>query len=308
MGGAAGQGRGGPAGHAFISYVHEDSRQVGRLQRKLEAAGVRVWRDTVYLRPGEDWRAAIRRAITDDAFVFIACFSQEALSRSKSYQNEELIEAIGQMRLRRDRWLIPVRLDDCQIPDLDIGAGKTLRSLQHVDLFGSRQGTARLVEAVQQLLWQQAAQDTTRPPAGHRVSRHGPGRSRTKMTLTAAAVLIAAAILIPVLILPDSPPRNPNAGPHTPGAGPRTTSGVSPTPSAGPTTPSASAGAGAVRILSGGSYGFDSPDAIAVDGTHLWIANFSSGSVTELNASDGTVVRALSAASHDLNTPVAIAA
>lgn len=42
------------AGHAFILYVREDSHDVDSLQRTLEAAGVRVWRDTADLWPGED--------------------------------------------------------------------------------------------------------------------------------------------------------------------------------------------------------------------------------------------------------------
>jgi TIR domain-containing protein len=62
------------AGHAFISYVREDSQQADRVQQVLEAAGVPVWRDTADLWPGQDWRAEIRRAITSDALVFIACF------------------------------------------------------------------------------------------------------------------------------------------------------------------------------------------------------------------------------------------
>lgn len=57
-----------------------------------------------------------------------------------SYQNEELTEAIEQFRLRRpeDPWLIPVRFDECEIPDRDIGAGRTLASLQRTDLFGPK--------------------------------------------------------------------------------------------------------------------------------------------------------------------------
>jgi hypothetical protein len=81
-------------GHAFISYVREDSAKVDQLQQMLEAARVRVWRDTADLWPGEDWRERIRHAITDDALVFIACFSLKSLRREKSYQNEELALAI----------------------------------------------------------------------------------------------------------------------------------------------------------------------------------------------------------------------
>src|ERR1022692_1810239 len=144
------------AGHAFLSYVREDSLAVDRLQRVLEAAGMRVWRDTEDLWPGEDWRSRIRRAITDNALAFIACFSQNSVDREKSYQNEELVLAIEQLRLRRpdDSWLIPVRFDGCVIPDREIGGGRTLASIQRADLFGDRdrEGIARLVAAVLRIL------------------------------------------------------------------------------------------------------------------------------------------------------------
>ncbi len=144
------------AGHAFISYVREDSHRVDQLQRTLEAAGIPVWRDTASLWPGQDWRAIIRRAITDNALVFIACFSRNSVARAVSYQNEELVLAIEQLRLRRpdDPWLIPVRFDECDIPDRDLGGGRTLASIQRADLFGSkaRDNTARLVAAIVRIL------------------------------------------------------------------------------------------------------------------------------------------------------------
>ncbi len=122
----------------FISYVREDSARVDRLQRALESAGIAVWRDTAALWPGEDWRAKIHEAITGSALVFLACFSRNSLARKKSYQNEELVLAIEEMRLRRpgEPWLIPVRFDDCSVPDIDIGGGRTLAWIQGVDLFG----------------------------------------------------------------------------------------------------------------------------------------------------------------------------
>jgi hypothetical protein len=109
-------------GHVFISYVREDAERVDHLQKALEAAGVPVWRDATRLWPGDDWRTKIRRAITDDALVFIICFSNASITRLKSYQNEELAIAIEQFRLRRPEnpWLIPARLDECTIPDIRI--------------------------------------------------------------------------------------------------------------------------------------------------------------------------------------------
>jgi len=173
-----------PAGHAFLSYVREDSHNVDKLQRTLEAAGVAVWRDTADLWPGEDWRAKIRRAITDNALVFIACFSSRSIGRLKSYQNEELLMAVEQLRLRRphDPWLIPVRFDDCDIPDFDLGASRTLASIQRVDLFGKTRdmGIARLVRAVVQLLDQQSherdgVEEEAREPTAHARLAAGEG-------------------------------------------------------------------------------------------------------------------------------------
>lgn len=143
-------------GHVFISYVREDADRVDKLQELLQAAGVQVWRDTVDLLPGEDWRMAIQRAISDGSLVFLACFSHHSTARQKSFQNEELVLAVEELRRRRpgEPWLIPVRFDDCQIPEQNIGAGRTLASIQRADLYGDRhdQQASRLVASVQRIL------------------------------------------------------------------------------------------------------------------------------------------------------------
>jgi WD40 repeat protein len=142
----------GSSGHVFISYVREDSEKVDQLQHLLEAAGIPVWRDRSALWPGQDWKTKIRNAITNEALVFLACFSTRGAARSASYQREELVLAIEQLRLRRidEGWLIPVRLDECQLPDLDLGAGRTLSSIQYVDVFGDSEvtGPARLIATI----------------------------------------------------------------------------------------------------------------------------------------------------------------
>ena len=145
-------------GHAFISYVREDSHQVDRLEQTLQAAGISVWRDTADIWPGEDWRLKIRNAITQNALVFIACFSSRSIARESTYQNEELLLAIEELRQRRpdDPWLIPIRFDDCDIPDRIIGGGRTLASIQRADLFGDRadKDAKRLIAAILRLLRQ----------------------------------------------------------------------------------------------------------------------------------------------------------
>jgi hypothetical protein len=146
----------GGVGHAFISYVTEDSERVDRIQAIIEAAGIPVWRDTENLWPGEDWRMRIREAITNDSLAFVACFSEHSEARSTSYQNEELLLAVEQFRLRPPgtSWLLPVRLSDCKLPYFDLGASRTLDSLQRLDLFGQNwdKGSARLVAGVLRIL------------------------------------------------------------------------------------------------------------------------------------------------------------
>ena len=174
-------------GHVFVSYVREDSGEVDALQRALERAGVPVWRDTEDLWPGEDWREKISREIASNALVFIACFSRRSLARTVSYQYEELALAIEQLRLRRPDvpWLIPVRFDDCQIPELRIGEGRTLASIQRVDLFGDGAGKAgeRLIRAIHRIFGQHIANldlglawtQATGPARGGQVPAPGTG-------------------------------------------------------------------------------------------------------------------------------------
>lgn len=149
-------GLGDVAGHAFLSYVREDADRADQLQHALEAAGIPVWRDIRDLLPGQDWRMAIRRAISNDAIVFISCFSRTSLKKPKSYQNEELRLAIDQLRQRPlgQAWLIPVRFDDCDIPEQELGGGQTLTCLQRADLFGDTLAdeTDKLIKAILNVL------------------------------------------------------------------------------------------------------------------------------------------------------------
>lgn len=144
------------AGHAFISYVREDKDAVNRIASALKAADVPVWTDKTKLTPGQNWQVVIRRAIQRNALAFIAVFSSNSQARSATYQNEELLLAVEQLRQHPPGrvWLIPVRLDECELPDFNLGPGRTLDSLQRVDLFGddADDEKIRLVSAVLRIL------------------------------------------------------------------------------------------------------------------------------------------------------------
>jgi hypothetical protein len=98
----------------------------------------------------------IRRAITNDTFVFLACFSTTSLAQVKSRQNEETLLAIDEFAQRNPEvpWLIPVRFDDCPIPGRGLGGGRTLGSLEAIDLFGDQgePNGQRLIQLIRNLL------------------------------------------------------------------------------------------------------------------------------------------------------------
>ena len=111
---------------------------------------MRVWRDKSDIRPGMFWQDAIRQAISEGD-MFIACFSTEHTRKNRTYMNTELNWAVDELR-KRDRsqaWFIPVVLSG-EVPDWDIGGGKTLRDLQWVELNEANweAGMARIVSVV----------------------------------------------------------------------------------------------------------------------------------------------------------------
>lgn len=143
--------------HVFISYITEDSEAIDELQEALEAADFIVWRDKDKLWPGDDWESEIRAAISGGSFVFLACFSSNLAKREKSYQFAELTLAAEEYRQRPPgaSWLMTARLDECEIPDISLGNGRTLGGTIHrADLFGKQKvaQTTRLIMAMQRVM------------------------------------------------------------------------------------------------------------------------------------------------------------
>lgn len=137
--------------HAFASYVREDYETVARLASTLTTSGVKVWLDRNEIQPGSRWKRVIKRAIHDGSY-FLACFSRHYTERTVSYMNEELTLAVELLRQKpTDRpWFIPILLDDCEVPEREIGAGETLRDIQYVALFDNwDDGIQRILNVIQ---------------------------------------------------------------------------------------------------------------------------------------------------------------
>ena len=145
----------------------------------------------------------------------------------------------------------------------------------------------------------QAQQETAQAGGGQRATpvrvagsdgNHGRdrvlGRSHVRQMWVVGAVAAVAAGVIGVIVA-LSPGHRPSAPHH----------GLS----------SHHGTARTVSVYSGG-YGFAGPYAVAVVGSHVWVANYAGASVTELNASNGTWVATLSGGRYRFNLPAAIAA
>ena len=122
--------------YVFISYCHENKTDVDRIYNALTSNGVTVWVDWNNISPGIPWKNAIQQAINHGVY-FIACFSKEYNSREKTYMNEELSIAVERLKQKPyDKiWFIPLKLNECHIPEINIGDGETLQSLQDINLY-----------------------------------------------------------------------------------------------------------------------------------------------------------------------------
>ena len=111
----------------FLSYSRKDQDKVAGLRKQLASAGVRTWLDTQDIVGGE-WRSAIKRGLRQSNF-FIACLSKNTEDRGEvlQYEWDSALE-IQRERLEGEYYLIPARLEPCELPD-------SLRHLQCLDLY-----------------------------------------------------------------------------------------------------------------------------------------------------------------------------
>lgn len=139
----------------FLSYAREDSRQVEELYLFLSNAGFEPWMDKHNIFPGEDWRESIQHAIETSDF-FLACMSPNSVDKRGIVQKEirTALDAVEGM-LESDIYLIPVRLEECQIPG-------RLKKYQWVDLF-EIDGWSKLQDAIVEGMKRRT--DKNSPPA-----------------------------------------------------------------------------------------------------------------------------------------------
>lgn len=128
--------------NVFLIYAHIDNRIVHNLYAHMSKAGVKVWLDAEKLVPGQDWKGEIHKAILRSDAV-IVCLSRQ-FNKRKGYRHKELKIALEKANLLTDDiFIIPVRLEECDMP-------KSLRCLHRADLFEAG-GYKKLMRTLQEL-------------------------------------------------------------------------------------------------------------------------------------------------------------
>jgi formylglycine-generating enzyme required for sulfatase activity len=101
----------------FLSYAREDETHVRGVYRRLLDAGFDVWMDKINLLPGQRWEQEIPRAIRNSDFILIF-FSNHSVAKHGYIQREFRLALKTLEEMPPDAiHTIPIRLDDCQIPE-----------------------------------------------------------------------------------------------------------------------------------------------------------------------------------------------
>ncbi len=137
--------------HVFLSYCHENKKQVARLRQALIDNGEPVFWDEDIL-AGQIIQQTIGAALRA-SYAFVLCMSEEAAARSRSGIFPEARDAVTALREYPPGsiFVIVARLSKCNIPPVPIDATTTLADLLYIDLFPPAEyddGLARLLRAV----------------------------------------------------------------------------------------------------------------------------------------------------------------
>lgn len=133
----------------FLAHAKEDKKIVTDLYHRLKEKGYKPWLDKEDLLPGQIWRAEIPKAIKNSQ-VFIACLSNRSVEK-QGYVQDEFKMALKTCASKPPGsiYLIPIRLDECVIPELrQEEYGMNLRDIHWLDFFEA-DGFDRLVRALE---------------------------------------------------------------------------------------------------------------------------------------------------------------
>jgi hypothetical protein len=141
----------------FLCHANEDKPQVRQVYQRLKAEGFQPWLDEEDLLPGQLWNQEIRRALKNSDFILIFFSQNSVLKRGYVQREMKLALEVWEEMPEGQIHTIPVRLDDCTIPE-------QFQGFQRVDLFRAG-GFERIIRAIRFQQSQHVPQGSLRQPA-----------------------------------------------------------------------------------------------------------------------------------------------
>ena len=102
----------------FLCHSSADKAFVRRLRRDVERSGVRCWLDETEMKVGDSIREKIEKGIQESDFLAIVL---SAASVESPWLQKELDAAFIRQTRERGAFILPVVLEECQIPTLISG-------------------------------------------------------------------------------------------------------------------------------------------------------------------------------------------
>ncbi len=158
----------GPDGHreptVFLSYSQADKQTVRRVAKGLRADGIKIWFDEGELKLGDSIRGKIETGL--DSADFVAFFLSKASMQSEWAQHELNAAISKQVSEDRGAVVLPVLLDDVEIPAL-------LRDVMYLDMRDGDvgRGIRRLADSIKHHSYQVDSREEARKLMARAVSQ-----------------------------------------------------------------------------------------------------------------------------------------
>jgi hypothetical protein len=115
----------------FISYSRKHQDMAVQIRNDLNHEGIRTWMDTSDIQGGQQWEKKIKKAIQDSDYFLILLASD--ILETTGYIHKELRLALDHSMCipNTKSFIIPVRLDQCNLDDFDLNAIHCIDAFDH---------------------------------------------------------------------------------------------------------------------------------------------------------------------------------
>lgn len=149
-----------PPPRVFLCHAQEDKKYVDHVYSVFGESGLDPWYDKAKLVVGDNWESEILKAIKESDF-FVIFLSAVSINK-RGFIHREVRAAVKEYQNRPSGmvYFIPVRLDNCQVPEIRLDTNTVLSDFQWKDL---RVGYLEDISALAEAIWKQWTK-RTQPP------------------------------------------------------------------------------------------------------------------------------------------------